>query len=460
MRRWTTLPLRQRLTLVFAVGTAVTLGAVAAFVYFRTAADLLDTVEAGLRSRAAILVVDARKDGPASVDVGSGLIEPDEAFAQVVDANGEIVQSNDIVRGGPMLPVSVLRSIAAPGFFDRHLAGIDNVSRVFAVPVQTPAGRAVVIVGTSLQDRADQLLQLAVTLGIGAPIALLLLAVAGWWLAGAALAPVERMRSEAAAISSADPRGRLSLPPVDDEITRLGATMNELLDRIQGSVERERRFIDDASHELRTPLAILKTELDLALARDRGPDELRAALRSASEETDHLVRLAEDLLVLARAHGGRLPVRGTTEDLRQLLGSIAARHQPRATGAQVTIDVWAPAVSVCVDQARMRQAVDDLLDNAIRYAPRESTVAIEGSVDAEIVRVTVTDGGPGFSADVLARAFEPFVADPDAERDGRDGSGLGLAIVRVIALAHGGSVEAENLPAGGARVTMTIAELA
>src|SRR4249920_673432 len=277
MRRWTTLPLRQRLTLVFAVGTAVTLAAFGVFVYLRTAADLLDTVEAGLRSRAAILVVDARKSGPASVDVGSGLIEPDEAFAQVADANGEIVRSNDIVRGAAMLPISVIRSISAPAFFDRELPGIDNVSRLFAAPVQTPTGRAVVIVGTSLQDRADQLLQLAVTLGIGVPIAVLLLSLAAWWLAGAALAPVERMRSEAADISSADLRGRLSLPPADDEITRLGATMNDLLDRIQASVETERRFIDDASHELRIPLSILKTELDLALARERSPDELRAA---------------------------------------------------------------------------------------------------------------------------------------------------------------------------------------
>ncbi len=164
-----TLPLRQRLTLVFAVGTAVTLAAFGVFVYLRTAADLLDTVEAGLRSRAAILVVDARRSGPASVDVGSGLIEPDEAFAQVADANGEIVRSNDIVRGTAMLPTAVIRSISAPAFFDRDLPGIDNVSRLFAVPVQTPDRPAVVIVGSSLQDRADQLLQLAVTLGIGMP---------------------------------------------------------------------------------------------------------------------------------------------------------------------------------------------------------------------------------------------------------------------------------------------------
>src|SRR4249919_242833 len=138
MRRSMTLPIRQRLTLVFAVGTAITLVAIGVFVYLRTAADLLDTVEAGLRSRAAILVVDARRSGPASVDVGSGLIEPDEAFAQVADDTGAIVRSNDIVRGTAMLPPPVIRSISVPTFYDRELAGIDNVSRLFAVPVQTP----------------------------------------------------------------------------------------------------------------------------------------------------------------------------------------------------------------------------------------------------------------------------------------------------------------------------------
>lgn len=460
MRRWTTLPLRQRLTLVFAVGTAVTLATFGVFVYLRTAADLLDTVEAGLRSRAAILVVDARTGGPTSVDVGSGLIEPDEAFAQVADATGEIVRSNDIVAGTSMLPNSVVRSITAPAFFDRHLPGIDNVSRLFAVPVETPAGKAVVIVGSSLQDRADQLLQLAVTLGIGLPIAVLLLSFAAWWLAGAALAPVERMRSEAAAISSTDLRARLTLPPADDEITRLGATMNDLLDRIQRSVETERRFIDDASHELRTPLSILKTELDLALARERSPDELRAALRSAAEETDHLVRLAEDLLVLARAHGGHLPVHGALSDLRELLQDIAGRHRPRATSAGIAIDVDAPTGIVCVDPVRLRQAMDDLLDNALRYTPRGGAVSVSGSVDDGTIRLAVTDSGPGFSTDVLSRAFEPFVGDPDGERDGGDGSGLGLAIVRVIAVAHGGAVQAENAPGGGARITITIAELA
>ena len=459
MRRWAKLPLRVRLTLVFAVGTAVTLAAVGVFVYARTAADLLDTVDAGLRSRAAILSVDARKDGAANVNVGSGLIEPDEAFAQLVDASGSIVRSNEIVAGTAMLPTDVAMSLKVPTFFERRLPGIDNVTRLFAAPVQTPTGPAVVVVGSSLQDLADHMLQLGATLAIVTPIAVILISTAGWLLAGAALRPVERMRREAAAISSSDPESRLTLPPADDEITHLGATMNAMLDRIQTSVERERRFVDDASHELRTPLSILKAELDLALARPRTPDELTAALRSAAEETDHLVRLAEDLLVLARAHDGRLPVRGESTDLRDLLGSIAERHRPAAANAGVEIAVDAYAEPICVDVARVRQAMDDLLDNAVRHVPPGGDVTVKGMAAEGAIHLIVEDSGTGFSPDVLSRAFEPFVRSADGDDGDRGRSGLGLAIVRVIAEAHGGSVQAENLPTGGARVSMVVRDL-
>jgi signal transduction histidine kinase len=445
--------------LVFAVCTAVTLVTVCVFVYVRTAADLLETVDSGLKSRAAILVVDARKNGPSNVNVGTGLIEPDESFAQIVDPSGNIVQSNEIVAGTAMLPAGVARSLRIPTFFDRRLPGIDNVTRVFAVPVDTPLGRSVVLVGTSLQDRADHVLQLVVTLAIVTPIALILISTAGWLLAGGALRPVERMRREAAAISSSDPESRLTLPPADDEITRLGATMNAMLDRIQGSVERERRFVDDASHELRTPLSILKAELDLALSRPRSPDELTAAIRSAAAETDHLVRLAEDLLVLARSHDGHLPVRGQTTDLREMLGTIAERHRPAAVQAGVELSIDAPPRDICVDVARLRQALDDLLDNALRHAPPGGRVRVTGVVADGGIHLVVEDSGTGFSAEVISRAFEPFFRGSGDGNGDRGRSGLGLAIVRVIAEAHGGSVRAENLPAGGARVSMVVRDL-
>jgi two-component system, OmpR family, sensor kinase len=458
MTRWTRLPLRLRLALVFAAGTTLVLLTVGVFVYQRTAADLLDTVDAGLRSRAEILVADVRAHGPALADVGSSLIESDEAFAQIADAGGVVVQSSEIVRGSSLLSSDVLVSLGSPTLFDRNVPGIDNTTRVLAVPVAASSGRAVVVVGSSLQDRADQLLQLAATLGVGTPVAVILISLAGWLLAGAALRPVERMRREAAAISMTDPASRLTLPVADDEILRLGVTLNAMLDRIQASIERELRFVDDASHELRTPLSILKAELDLALARPRSAVEMEAALRSASEETDHLVRLAEDLLVLARAHGGRLPVQEERTDLRELLQGIANRHGPRAVTAGVEITVEAPKAFAHVDAARLRQAIDDLLDNAVRHTPRGGRIQVSGERDAGSVRFAVQDSGPGFTEESLQRAFEPFARDGGVQNDG--GSGLGLAIVRVIAEAHGGSANVENVASGGARVSLVVRDLA
>jgi two-component system OmpR family sensor kinase len=453
MRRWTKLPIRVRLTLMFATGMAAVLGAAGVFVYVRTGADLLDANDAGLRSRAEVLAAGIRANGPSVADVRSTLIEPDEAFAQVADASGAIEQSSPIVSDTPLLPAATIRSLSHPQLFDRRIAGIDNVTRVLAVPVQTDQGRSVVLVGSSLQDRRDQLLQLAATLAIGGPITLAVISWAGWALVGAALRPVQRMQRESASISTTEQDRRLSLPAADDEISRLGATLNAMLDRIQETFERERRFVDNASHELRTPVAILKAELDLALRRARTRDELHAALVSASEEADHLARLAEDMLVLSRAHGGRLPVHRTPTSLAALLEEQARRFAPRAAVARVSVEVTAVAEDLRIDPVRLRQALDGLLDNALRYTPAGGAIGLSATREDGLVRVGVQDSGPGFQPDFLPHAFEPFSR---RVTDGRKGAGLGLAIVRAIAEAHGGTAEAGNRPKGGASVTMVL----
>jgi two-component system OmpR family sensor kinase len=438
---------------MFATGMAAVLGAAGVFVYVRTGADLLDANDAGLRSRAEVLAAGIRANGPSVADVGSTLIEPDEAFAQVADASGTIEQSSPIVADTPLLPAATIRSLSHPQLFDRRIAGIDNVTRVLAVPVQTDQGRSVVLVGSSLQDRRDQLLQLAATLAIGGPITLAVISWAGWALVGAALRPVQRMQSESASISTTEQDRRLSLPAADDEISRLGATLNAMLDRIQETFERERRFVDNASHELRTPVAILKAELDLALRRARTRDQLHAALVSASEEADHLARLAEDMLVLSRAHGGRLPVHRTPTSLPALLEEQARRFAPRAAVAGVSVDVTAAAEDLRIDPVRLRQALDGLLDNALRYTPAGGAIGLSATREDGLVRIGVQDSGPGFQPDFLPHAFEPFSR---RVTDGRKGAGLGLAIVRAIAEAHGGTAEAGNRPQGGASVSMVL----
>ena len=438
---------------MFAIGMAAVLGAVGVFVYVRTGADLLAANDAGLRSRAEVLAAGIRANGPSVADVGATLIEPDEAFAQVAGASGAIEQSSPIVKGTPLLPADTIRSLSHPEFFDRRIGGIDDVARVLAVPVQTENGRSVVLVGSSLQDRRDQLLQLGATLAIGGPIALVVISWAGWVLVGAALRPVQRMQRESASISSTEQDRRLSLPAAQDEISRLGATLNAMLDRIQESFERERRFVDNASHELRTPVAILKAELDLSLRRARTRDELQAALASASEEADHLARLAEDMLVLSRSHGGRLPVDRTPTSLPALLEEEARRFAPRAAAAGISVQVTVEQEDLRVDPVRLRQALDGLLDNSLRHTPAGGTISLWAARQDGVVRVGVQDSGPGFPAGFLPQAFEPFSR---RVTDGRDGAGLGLAIVRAIAEAHGGTAEAGNGPQGGASVTMVL----
>src|SRR5262249_51511614 len=143
---------------------------------------------------------------------------------------------------------------------------------------------------------------------IAGPVALLLASLAGYLLAGVALRPVEAMRRRAAEISAETPGERLPVPATSDELERLGETLNEMLERLEDALRREREFVADAGHELRTPLALLRTELELALRHAESPDELRAAVRRSAAEVDRLAQLSEDLLLLARTEHGELPL--------------------------------------------------------------------------------------------------------------------------------------------------------
>jgi signal transduction histidine kinase len=386
-------------------------------------------------------------------NVGANLIERDEAFVQLVSPSGTLEQSSAIVRSAPMLPPSVIAGITQPTTFDQPVPGIDNVTRILAVPILAQGKRSVLLVGSSLQDRRDEMLGLAFALAIGGGAASVVVLFAGWLLAGAVLRPVERMRRDAANISSDDLERRLTLPPADDEIAHLARTLNTMLDRLAGSFARERRLLDNASHELRTPLAILKAELDLATSRDRSSDELLAALRSANDETTHLVKLAEDLLVVSRAQEGGMPIHRAEAPVDDVLRSAVEHSRPRAAEAAIDLLLEAPATMAYIDADRVRQAVDDLLDNAIRHTPSGGSILVSAQRTNGELRIDVTDSGTGFPPAFLTSAFEPF----SRGSNGGDatGTGLGLAIVRAIAEAHGGRVEAMN-GEDGAVVTIVI----
>jgi signal transduction histidine kinase len=267
------------------------------------------------------------------------------------------------------------------------------------------------------------------------------------------------MREEAAGISSSAPGRRLSIPKTRDEVQRLGSTLNAMLARLEEALTRERRLVDDASHELRTPLAILQTELELAVNKERTNDELTGALRSALEETTHLDRLAEDLLVLARAERGVRPMDPRVVPLSDTIEGACKRFAARAEAAGVTMRSEVGDDScVFADPTSLRQALDNLVENSLRHSRVGGKIVISGGcIDGE-TWLKVTDDGDGFPDAFLAEAFEPFTRSDAGRGRNHGGAGLGLSIVRSITESHGGNASARNLPTRGAEVTLHFPE--
>ena len=328
------IPIRLRVTLVFALAMVLVLGAVGAFLYVRLGDQLDESIDNGLRTRAGEVAAFVRDSGPAlGASAEVALIESEESFAQVLEPEGEVIDSTPQLEGQAVLdPGEVAEALEGPRYFEREsLPGVEGRARLLATPVQANEDQAVVVVGASLDDRREALSGLARQLLIGGPIALVLASLAAYWAAGGALRPVDEMRRRAATISAGGPDARLPVPPAGDELTRLGETLNAMLGRLDTAIERERRFTDDAAHELRTPLALHRAELELALRdTDADAEELRRAMASSIVEVDRLVQLAEDLLVVARSDGGQLALAPERLRAGELLDGVAERFRARA----------------------------------------------------------------------------------------------------------------------------------
>ncbi|MEJ7786552.1 MAG: ATP-binding protein [Solirubrobacteraceae bacterium] len=431
---------------------AVVLLAVGAFLYLRFERDLDASVDQGLRSRAGDVSALVRQADSGLTDAGrSTLTEQGESFAQILAQEGSVVDATAQLRDRSILTQAELsRAQAATIKIDRQgVVEPGEPARLLATPVRAQDQRLVVVVGTSVEDQQDALRNLLALLLIGGPIALLLASLAGYGVAAGALRPVDAMRRRAAEIGDAEPGQRLPVPEADDEIARLGETLNAMLSRLEAAFERERTFVSDASHEIRTPLAILKTEIELALRAGRTKEELHEALQSAGEETDRLAQLAEDLLVIARSDRGRLPVRLDSVDAADLLGGVKERFARRAAEQNRSVDVTAePGLKLTVDPLRMEQALGNVLDNALRHG--RGPIRLEASGQDGVAELRIWDDGPGFPPGFLGQAFERFTRADEARA--RGGTGLGLAIVAAIARAHGGRARARNRDGAGAEI--------
>jgi signal transduction histidine kinase len=442
-------PIRLRVAAAFALAMSVVLAATGAFLYLRLSSHLSLAVDRELRLRTQDLAVLLARNISLEQDSGSRFVERGESYAQLVGSNGRVIEATRPLGRAPLLTSSQLvEAWRAPLYLDKpDVPGLNEGSRLLARRV----GVNVLVVGTTLQDRAETLASFRDELLIAGPLALILATGVGYLLAGISLRQVESMRVRAAAISAETPGERLPVPRTHDEIERLGTTLNEMLDRLQAGLERERSFVADAGHELRTPIALLRTELEVALRQADSVEELRDALDHASVEADRLAHLADDLLLIARSDRGALPLRVERVDAKRLFASVLSRSERGLDGKRVDAKV-PPGFELRADSLRLEQALGNLVDNAARYGGDEirlEAVRVDGRTELH-----VRDNGGGFPPGFLDRAFERF-ARADAAR-GRGGAGLGLSIVRTIAEAHGGEAHAANVQPWGADVWVAL----
>src|SRR5205085_199771 len=365
-----------------------------------------------------------------------------ELSVEVLDRRGRIF-ARSLALGGRLLPTGALvrRAIGQGrgGYADADLGG-DHV-RLYVAPladVSGPAAGGAVIVASSTSELEDTLAQVRLLLLLSALVAGGLAALAAAMLMRRALRPVERLSRAAEEIErTGDPRRRLPVPQADDEVGRLGDTLNRMLAALEDAREAERRFVADASHELRTPLTALRGNVAY-LARHGANADLVADLEA---DAARLAQLIDDLLVLSREDAGEAPL----EEVRlDELARAAADGDPA-----IVAEADAP-VRVRGDRAALERALDNLIHNAHRYGPQDGRITVSAGQANGVAQLSVTDEGRGLQPFEAERAFERFWRGGH----GQPGSGLGLAIVRATAERHGGRATAE-----GARFTIELPAL-
>ena len=437
-------PIRLRLALAFTAAAALLLTGVGVFGYARLASGFSHDLDRELRQRAQDLIVPVSRPGTSLEDLaGTGFIERGESFAEVITPRGRVVEATPTLdRRALLTPAEAARAAEGTVTLDRSNApGLDEPARLLATPFTRQGRSLVLVVGDTRENGLETLRRVRAQLLVGLPVLVLLTFLGTYAVAGAALRPVETMRRRASGLTGADPSLRLPVPAGDDEITRLGDTLNALLGRVEETLERERAFVATASHELRTPLALLRTELELALRRPRSAEELVDAVRSAQAEVDRLERLAEDLLLLAQAGEGRLPVHAETVPVGELYAGVAARFAQAAATSGRRVETAPTDLAVRADRRQVEQAVSNLVGNALAHG--RGAVRMEAAARGGLVELVVADEGAGFGPDLLVRGMDRFVRGQMSE-----GAGLGLAIVATVAEANGGSAGLRDVEGG------------
>jgi signal transduction histidine kinase len=424
---------------VLVVAVVLLVGAIALIASLRGV--LIREVRTAAEQQAAQAVAELESDAAPDAVAGDG---SEEAFVQILAEDRRVVASSEIVTGLPAvarLDPGETTTVSVP--FD------DDDFLVVAADASTTGGELLVLNARNLDRVGESTGALTGLLAVGLPLVLLVLGLVTWRIVGRALSPVEAVRREVDAISAAELQRRVPEPARADEIARLAATMNRMLDRLERAQYQQRRFVSDASHELRSPISVIRQHAEVALAHpDRiTPSDLASTVRA---ESLRLQVLVDDLLVLARADEGTLGLELRPLDLDDIVFEEARRL--RAT-TDLQIDTTSVSAGrIDADPGAMRRVLRNLADNAARHARSEVTLRV-AQTNGQVV-LDVDDDGPGIAAADRGRVLDRFVRLDDARARDAGGAGLGLAIVSELVTAHGGEITVDASATGGTRITL------
>ena len=460
------MPLRVRLTLWYGTALALVLIVFSVALYAITARNLRDTVDESLEDTAMTAVRSLEERGFLPLINEEELLSqfPEltriDKFFQIFSPSGTItIRSPNIKQHEvPLSRTALDAAFAGQRIFESAKYPKEPPLRLISVPIMYRGNLLYIVqVGTSMESVGETLQRFLVLLVVAIPIALAVSLAGGWFLAGRALRPVDKITLAAQRIAAGDLSQRLSMPAAHDEIGRLAATFNNMIGRLDTSFRQIRQFTSDASHELRTPLTVMKGETDLVLRRPRLLDDYKSVLESNLEEIDRMTRIVDELLFLSRADMGEVRVESLPVAMESLVEDI--HRQAKLLAQDRNIEVLLGTVMPVVvqgDDLRLRELLLNLVENAMKYSYSGGKVEIALLNDGREARLSVTDYGIGIAPADHKKIFQRFFRTDVARGHTKKGTGLGLAICSWIAELHKGRVEVKSALGQGSTFTVVL----
>lgn len=451
------IPIRVRLTLWYVLLFATTFIVFSAYLLFRFQYSLRNTVDSSLQITVSNTIASLDQEDYIETNkltfnpAGQPQMENPDFVMRLLSTQNEVWDSY-----GNAQNISFSGPVKA-GYSTQPETENEEEWRVFSQPVLDSNGQTIAWVqaAQSLGSVNDTVEDLRAQLFLGIPLVILFAGFGGYFLANRALRPIRQITKTAQEITARDLSRRLAYRGAMDEVGSLAETFDKMLERLQSSFERERRFTSDAAHELRTPLTVLKGQIEVTLNRQRHPAEYEKKLQELAAQVERLIRLSNGLLFLSRSDQSQLPFNPTSLNLSELLEVLVEQFQPLVLERELKIDRnISDELSVFGDSDHLIRLFMNLLENAFKYAPVGSQITITAAEKPAQTQVIIHNAGPGIPQEHLRHLFERFYR-VDADRSSQTGgSGLGLAIAREIVRLHGGEIDIQSEPSQGVTVTV------